>query len=65
MTSTKPWYRHPMVWLVLTPPAASVLAGIVTLYLILQHPDREVPTPHPALPVLHGSRANSVVPPAE
>lgn len=61
----KPWYRHPMMWLVIAPPAGSVIAGIITMILILQHPEREVRTPHPTLPVLHGSRANSIVPPAE
>lgn len=63
--SLKPWYRHPMMWLVIAPPVGSVIAGIVTMILILQHPEREVRTPHPTLPVLHGSRANSIVPPAE
>jgi hypothetical protein len=61
----KPWYRHPMVWLTIAPPAGSVIAGIITMILILKHPEREVQTPHPTLPVLHGSRANSIVPPAE
>ncbi len=63
--TSKPWYRHPMVWLTLAPPAGSVIAGIITMILILTHPDREVRTPHPAVPVLHGSPANSIVPPAE
>lgn len=62
---TKPWYRHPMVWLVLTPPLGSVIAGIITMVLILRHPDHDVRTPHATLPVLHGSRANSIVPPAD
>ncbi len=61
----KPWYCHPMVWLTLAPPAASVIAGIITMILILRHPDREVRTPHPTRPVLHGSAANSIVPPSE
>lgn len=63
--SSKPWYRHPMVWLVIAPPVGSVIAGIITMVLILKHPDPVVLTPHPTLPVLHGSTANSVVPPAE
>jgi hypothetical protein len=62
---SKPWYRHPMVWLTIAPPLGSVIAGIITMILILMHPDREVRTPHPTLPVLHGSRANSIVPPAD
>jgi len=63
--SSKPWYRHPMMWLVIAPPVGSVIAGIITMVLILKHPDPVVSTPHPMLPVLHGSTANSVVPPAD
>jgi hypothetical protein len=63
--SSKPWYRYPMMWLVIAPPVGSVIAGIITMVLILKHPDPDVRTPHPTLPVLHGSTANSVVPPAE
>jgi|SoimicMinimDraft_4_1059732.scaffolds.fasta_scaffold465869_1 hypothetical protein len=62
---SKAWYRHPMVWVVLAPPIGSVIAGVITMILILNHPDREVRTPHPATVVLHGSRANSIVPPAD
>lgn len=62
---SKIWYRHPMVWLTLAPPVGSVIAGIITMILILTHPDREVRTPHATVPVLHGSSANSIVPPAE
>ncbi len=63
--SSKPWYRHPIMWLVVAPPVGSVIAGIITMILILKHPDPDVRTPHPTLPVLHGSTANSLVPPAE
>jgi hypothetical protein len=62
---SKAWYRHPMVWVVLAPPIGSVIAGVITMILILNHPDREVRTPHPTTAVLHGSRANSIVPPAD
>ena len=61
---SKAWYRHPMVWVVLAPPIGSVIAGVITMILILNHPDREVRT-HPTTAVLHGSRANSIVPPAD
>ena len=30
---TKPWYREPFVWLIITFPMAAVLAGFYTLYL--------------------------------
>jgi hypothetical protein len=59
------WYRHPIMWLVVAPPLGSVIAGIITFVLILQHPDPVIKTPNAAVPVLHGSTANSVVPPAE
>lgn len=29
----KPWYKHLWVWLIMLPPAASVIGGIVTLIL--------------------------------
>jgi hypothetical protein len=63
--SSKPWYHYPIMWLVIAPPVGSVIAGIITFVLILQHPDPVIRTPHAALPVLQGSTANSVVPPAE
>ena len=64
-SSSKPWYRYPMMWLVVAPPVGSVIAGIITMILILKHPDADVRTPHAMRPVLHGSSANSIVPPAE
>ncbi len=63
LDTNRPWYRHPMMWLVIFPPAASVLAGIVTMTLILKHPDhdvREQTVVHVKAPA-----SNSVVPPAE
>lgn len=33
------WYRHPMVWLVIAPPALAVVAGFTTLWLALSRPD--------------------------
>jgi hypothetical protein len=63
--SPKAWYRYPLVWLVIAPPAGTVIAGIITLVLILEHPDPVIQTPHAARPVIHGSTSNSVVPPAE
>jgi hypothetical protein len=34
-----PWWRHPMVWLVISGPAAVVVAGFWTLWLAIGHPD--------------------------
>jgi hypothetical protein len=63
--SAKAWYRYPIMWLVIAPPLGSVIAGIITLVLILQHPDPVIRTAPATAAVLHGGTANSVVPPAE
>jgi hypothetical protein len=60
-----PWYRQPMMWLVIAPPLFSVIAGIITAWLIMQNPERDVRIPHPDQAVIHGSARNSIVPPAE
>jgi hypothetical protein len=54
-----------MMWLVIAPPLGSVIAGIITFVLILEHPDPVIKTAPATVAVLHGSTANSVVPPAE
>ena len=60
------WYRHPIMWLVIAPPLCAVLAGMVTAWLILQHPDTDVRTPRAAAAiVIHGHASSSVVPPGE
>ena len=63
--STKAWYRYPMMWLVIAPPVGSVIAGIITFVLILEHPDPVIKTAPATVAVLHGGTANSVVPPAD
>lgn len=61
-----PWYRYPMMWLVIAPPVLSVIAGVITACLILRHPDTDVRTPRAAAAiVIHGHASGSVVPPAE
>ena len=37
--NTKPWYREPLVWLLIAPPAAAVLGGIATIYLAIATQD--------------------------
>ncbi len=37
-----PWWRVPMVWLVLAGPFAVVVASFVTLAIALTHPDQLV-----------------------
>ena len=39
-----PWWRHPMMWLVVGGPAVVVVASFVTLGLAIRHPD---PALHP------------------
>ena len=34
-----PWWRYPHMWLVVGGPAVVVVAGFVTLYLAVSHPD--------------------------
>ncbi|MDH0866311.1 hypothetical protein [Mitsuaria sp. GD03876] len=42
-----PWWRHPMMWLVVGGPGTVVVAAIATLVLAITHPD----------PVVHASSA--------
>jgi hypothetical protein len=44
-----PWWRVPIVWLVIGGPAAVVVAGFVTLAIALAHPDPIVRSPAAAL----------------
>lgn len=39
-----PWWRLPIVWLVIGGPAAVVVAGFATLALALRHPDPPLAT---------------------
>lgn len=36
---SRPWWRLPIVWLVISGPAAVVVASFVTLSLAIRHPD--------------------------
>jgi len=58
-----PWYRYPIMWLVVGLPMSVVIACIVTYVLLLQHPDPVVPH----APVSSSSPAhhatNSIQPP--
>jgi hypothetical protein len=63
--SADSWFHHPMMWLVITPPVASVIAGIITAWLILRNPEADVRVPHPTVAVIHGNAQSSVVPPTE
>jgi hypothetical protein len=43
-TPETPWYRHGLVWLVISGPAVVVVAGFVTLGIAITHPDPVLPT---------------------
>ena len=45
-----PWWRHGMVWLVLSGPAVVVVASVATLLIALAHPDPvlQVRAPQPS-----------------
>ena len=62
---SKSWYHYPIMWLVIAPPVASVIAGVITMVLILQNPQADVRTPHADKAIERGHPSNSVVPPAE
>lgn len=34
-----PWYRHPWPWILMTGPAAAVVAGFITMYIAFTHVD--------------------------
>ncbi len=50
-----PWWRHPMMWLVVGGPAVVVVASFVTLSLAIRHPD----------PALHADESVAQRVPAE
>jgi len=58
LSETTPWWRLPIVWLVIGGPAAVVVAGFATLAIAIAHPDPVI-TPPPAtskaeLPAVQG-----------
>lgn len=38
-TTTRPWYRQLWPWLLMLPPALSVVGGAVTYYLAVTRPE--------------------------
>lgn len=38
-TAKRPWYREPLVWLLIAPPAAAIVGGIITIYLAVATQD--------------------------
>jgi hypothetical protein len=35
----RPWYRYPLLWMVISGPAAVVVAGFATLWIAIRMPD--------------------------
>ena len=35
----RPWYKEPWPWVAIAIPAAAVIAGAITFYLAVSHPD--------------------------
>ena len=48
LSQPKPWWREPMVLLVVSGPAAVVIASFITLALVIKHPDPPLNTTHVA-----------------
>jgi uncharacterized protein len=44
-SASPPWYRLPIVWMVIGGPAAVVVAGFATLAIALANPDPVISTP--------------------
>jgi hypothetical protein len=50
MNESKPWYRHPLVWLVIGIPLAGVVMASITATMAYRYADVEVGTSaHPPL----------------
>lgn len=42
----RPWYRQVWPWLLILPPLATVIGGLLTLALALRHPEYDVRDDH-------------------
>lgn len=56
---SQPWWRYPMVWLMIGGPLTVVIAGITTVVIAYQHIDPVLDTRSPSvrpenLPAVHG-----------
>jgi uncharacterized protein len=60
--SDRPWWREPMMWLVLGGPAAVVVAGIATAVIAVQRPDRVLATDATKQPAVQ-ARNHAATPP--
>jgi uncharacterized protein len=58
-----PWWRYKMVWLVISGPAAVVVAGVATMVLALTHIDPVLD--EPASPAARVAAAKTAAAPAQ
>jgi hypothetical protein len=60
-----PWYRQMWPWILIALPSSAVIACAITLWFILQSPDREVAYDAPIVAVNETLGKSSVVPPKQ
>ena len=67
-TQTTPWWKHGHVWLVISGPAAVVVAGLVTAFIAVKYPDPVIGRQEPARPLraegLHQASGDRALAPA-
>lgn len=61
-TDPTPWWREPMMWLVLGGPAAVVVAAVVTAAIAWQRADTVLPVDAALEPAIH-ARNHAATPP--
>jgi uncharacterized protein len=57
ITDSTPWYRQPLVWMLITLPATVVVASFITLYLAIRSDDGLVEDDY----YVHGKEINRVL----
>lgn len=62
-TADRPWYREPMLALVIGLPASAVLAGLLTLAIAISHDDGATDARAPASALHCVDTGNSKLPP--
>jgi hypothetical protein len=52
----RPWFREPMVWLIIAIPLFAFVAGLAMLGYAIAHPDADVRKEERAAPTVTGAR---------
>ena len=60
-----PWYRQFWPWMLIALPTSAVLGCALTIWLVLQKPDREIAEDAAPTPINQVMGHNSVVPPKQ